>query len=562
MNLYHIIFFALNLILACLALSLSFLFYFFRGGSIYRAASSLMLVYGFWLIVEFLEFSSRITELQIFFSNMQFFILPVFSIIWVSYCFNISFNHSFFKAKSHRLLFLYPAVIFMLVFTNNRHRLIWNDAKALSGGFGITHDATLLSTIVFVILIASILAGVILLSKRPKDEFLYSRLRLAFTAGAALIAVAVSLIEWFTPTVSPLKLMPASIFVMGFISISIIRENVRLQIMLSKYDVLDTLKEPLFIVRADGLILFANQAAITMTDAADIEFPGSNIKYLIPSLGDLTEGVIFHEDLFYTINANAIMVSREDLLIISLTEITELKDSEISLKHLRDELEKQIENRTEKLNESNVQLEKLLEEKNILLQEVHHRVNNNLQLIISLLNLQGSRTDNDELKNYLKEAVARVQTIAMVHLMLYRSEDFTRINLRIYLEDLVKSILKENAEHLTMDFTDLICSTTTCIQIGMIMNEIILNALKYAYSIDEKEKRFYCSSRIEKQTESADRLHIEFRDYGKGLNPEEQNENQKSSLGFRIINTLVSQRNGELNIYNDSGCVYKLWVEL
>lgn len=558
MSFYPFLYFVINLTLACLTLSLFFLFYFFRGGSIYRAASSLMLAYWFWLIIEFLERTARSTDIQVFFSMLQYTVPPFFSILWISYCYNINRNKSFFRVKFRSLLFIYPLTVILLVLTSGRHHLLWTNLRFVQGHYGVIHDKTVLSAVIFYTLIASVVIGTVLLVRRPGDDFLYNRRRIGYTVGVAVFAVITALYEWFSINIESLELLPASFTILGLASLLLVKDKVQIQIMLHKYDVLATLKEPLFIIRMDGLMLFANDAGIRMTGAGDIEFPGRDIKELIPSLGELSEGVIFHEGRFYTVNTNPVRINKEDLLTIAFTEVTALKDSEINLKHLSYELEKQVQNRTEKLNQSKEQLEKLVEEKNILLQEVHHRVNNNLQLIISLLNLQGSRTENEELKDYLKEAVSRVQTIAMVHLMLYRSEDFSRINLRTYLEDLVRSILKENGEHLKMDFADLICSTTTCIQIGMIMNEIILNALKHAYSIDEKEKHFYCVSRIEKQKECADRLHIEFRDFGKGL----EKEQESSSLGFKIINTLVTQRNGELKVYNDAGCVYSLWVEL
>jgi len=332
-------------------------------------------------------------------------------------------------------------------------------------------------------------------------------------------------------------------------------------LLLNKYNVLSTLKEPLFLVKTSGLILFANDSATHLSGLREEQFYSKMLEDVIPPLKKLKEGVIFHEHLFFSVNINPVMREKDKILAVSLTEVTALKDSEISLKHLTDELENQVRNRTERLNQSNLQLEKLVDEKNILLQEVHHRVNNNLQLIISLLNLQRSRIEDDHLKIYLKEAVARVQTIAMVHQMLYKSEDFSRINLKHYIEDLLHSMLKEPQEALELHLCDIICSTSTCIQIGMIINEIVLNALKYAYTLEE-EKPFYCCTELEKNKNGDDRLHILFRDYGMGI-PENTLESKHSeSLGLRIINTLVEQRNGSLEVYNDSGCVYNIIVDL
>lgn len=555
------IYFMLNIITSCLTLSLGFLFFLSRGKAIFRSASILMFLFWLWLITELMEYFSPLVEVKMFFNTLQYFATGLLPIFWLNFCYQIRYDKSIFNKKINKLLFIYPVLVLSLVLSNSMHQLLWTNKRYIPGDYGISKDLQPLFDILIVVLFLAIFIGIAMLIFKPTKTLLQRGRSRWVIVCMGLLTISVSIFEWRNNYMHHFELTPLSMTFVGISALLYIQNSIRTQILLNKYNVLSTLKEPLFLIKNSGLILFANESAIKLSGVAETQFYGINIKYLIPPLSHLHEGVIFHNHSFYSVNINTIEIENDNLHTVSLSEVTALKDSEISLKHLSDELEKQIKNRTESLNQSNQKLEKLVEEKNILLQEVHHRVNNNLQLIISLLNLQGSRTDDVSLKDYLKEAVSRVQTIAMVHQMLYKSEDFSRINLKYYLQDLVKSLLKENVDNLKMDFTDIICSTNTCIQVGMIMNEIILNALKYAYNFEDKNKKFLCKSNIEKQQDQADRLHIKFKDYGKGIDLEIENTNRES-LGFKIINTLVEQRNGELKIYNDDGCVYELWVEL
>ncbi|WP_171832138.1 histidine kinase dimerization/phosphoacceptor domain -containing protein [Oceanispirochaeta sp. M1] len=551
----------LNIITSGLTLSLAFLFFFSRGKPIFKTATILMFLFWLWLISELMEYFAPVFEIKIFFNTLQYFATGFLPVIWLSFCYQIRHNKSIFDKKVNRLMFLYPIIVIGLVLSNPIHHLLWLNIEHFTGDYGLTKELQPLFDILIVFMFFSIFLGIGMLVYKPTRTLLQRGRGRWVIVFMGLFTISVSFIEWLVDYRHHFELTPLTLTFVGFSALLYIQNSIKTQILLNKYNVLATLKEPLFLIRDNGMILFANDSAIRMSGIAETQFYGINIKSLIPPLSHMKEGVIFHNHSFFSVNINAVEIENDSLLTLSLTEVTALKDSEISLKHLSDELETQIKNRTERLNQSNLKLEKLVEEKNILLQEVHHRVNNNLQMIISLLNLQGSRTEVNELKNYLKEAVSRVQTIAMVHQMLYKSEDFSRINLKYYLQDLLKSILKEDTDNLEMDFTDIICSTNTCIQVGMIMNEIILNALKYAYNIEDENKKFFCMSRVEKQKGVTDLLHIEFRDYGKGIDLELEDA-KNESLGFKIINTLVEQRNGELKIYNDNGCVYELWVEL
>ena len=136
---------------------------------------------------------------------------------------------------------------------------------------------------------------------------------------------------------------------------------------------------------------------------------------------------------------------------------------------------------------SEIEIKASLKEKNVLLQEIHHRVKNNMQIISSLLNLQTRYVDGDEIAmDVLKESQNRVSSMAMIHEKLYQSKDFVNINIADYLEKLVKDLLYSytipNGQVKTVvDSDDIKLNIETSIPCGLIISELVSNSLKYAF---------------------------------------------------------------------------------
>ncbi len=553
-------YYLLNLLTGCLALTLVILFYIFRGPEVYKYASRVMLLFWFWIATELMEYFSLIPDHKILFNVLQFLPVATLPIVWLNLCYYIRNGAKIRGVFKRRLPYLFSLTFILLVVTNHFHHLLWDEATVPEGAYAIVKEMKFLCNILVIMVFLMIFAGILILvlpGKSGRSKSVPGRALIVFFGIIALVA---AIWEWSSGYVFPFELAPLTFAMVAVSSLFSIRKYLKTQILLNRYNILYSMKDPLFLVRDNGIVIYANKAAMEEFHMRESDFFETEFKDLIPSMDEFDEEMIFHAGHFYYVNINSVYREHEGLYTVALTEVTELKDSEMSLKQLSDELEKQVLNRTESLDNTNRQLEKLVEEKNILLQEVHHRVNNNLQLIISLLNLQSRRSSDQELQDRLSDAVSRVQTISMVHQMLYRSEDFSRINLREYLEALIHSMM-HGAEP-ELEFCDLICSASSCIQIGMIMNEIVLNALKYAYPLDDENKKFSAKSFVEKRSDNSDRLHVLFRDYGPGIDEDALGAVEKDSLGFKIIKTLAEQRKGSMRVYNDGGCVYEFYVEI
>tara|TARA_Y100000589_G_scaffold328484_1_gene372693 strand:- start:824 stop:3811 length:2988 start_codon:yes stop_codon:yes gene_type:complete len=187
-----------------------------------------------------------------------------------------------------------------------------------------------------------------------------------------------------------------------------------------------------------------------------------------------------------------------------------------------------------------------LKEKEILLQEVHHRVKNNLQVISSLMNLQRSFVSDPSLVHVLEESQSRISTMSYIHESLYRNADFSSISFSEYLDRLSKNLVNSYSTpdckvHYKPNLDEVKLPLDQAIPCGLIVNELVSNVLKYAFK-GRVEGDFYL--RVQ---EKRGRVEIEVADNGVGL-PKNFEEKKSDSLGIYLIYALIEQLGGEIII--------------
>lgn len=199
-----------------------------------------------------------------------------------------------------------------------------------------------------------------------------------------------------------------------------------------------------------------------------------------------------------------------------------------------------------------------LREKEVLLAEIHHRVKNNLAVITGLLELQAINSENEDAHKVLKDSQMRVNSIALVHELLYQSDDFSQVDIPNYLKDLSRVIsnsLERTAIPVDIEFDldQIELEITQAIPCGLILNEILTNSYKHAFAGRKKGEIFISFKNSE------DKIVYKVRDNGIGL-PEE-NKEDKQSLGMTLVKTLGRQLNAETNIYSDNGASFEFRFE-
>ncbi|MBN1940285.1 MAG: PAS domain S-box protein, partial [Candidatus Aminicenantes bacterium] len=197
-----------------------------------------------------------------------------------------------------------------------------------------------------------------------------------------------------------------------------------------------------------------------------------------------------------------------------------------------------------------------LQEKEHLLQEVHHRVKNNLQIISSLFSLEAEHA-TEETRRILKQGQTRIRSLSLVHEKLYRAVNLSRINLSEYIQSLAKHLfhvyLVDPAQvRLETDFEDLSLDINSAIPCGLILNELISNALKHAYPEGRQGVL-----RIRLSRGPGGSVELEVSDDGVGI-PETLDIANPEGFGFQIINLLVGQLEAGLALDRKDGTTFTL----
>jgi two-component sensor histidine kinase/integral membrane sensor domain MASE1 len=228
----------------------------------------------------------------------------------------------------------------------------------------------------------------------------------------------------------------------------------------------------------------------------------------------------------------------------------ERMQAESKLRRANDELETRVRARTAELGAS-------LREKDVLLSEVHHRVKNNLQIVSSLLSLQASRLEDDALRRLFLESQSRIHSIALVHETLYRSNDLGRVNFGTYARTLLHGLGETQSaatRGISLDaHTDEVeLSTDVAVTCGLIANELVTNAFKYAFPEGRKGR-----VEIEVRRSPPSRIVVVVRDDGVGL-PEAIDPFTTRSVGLSLVAALARQIDAELEIDRSAGTSFRI----
>ena len=207
-----------------------------------------------------------------------------------------------------------------------------------------------------------------------------------------------------------------------------------------------------------------------------------------------------------------------------------------------------INNTNKKLRERNV-------EKDVLIQEIHHRVKNNLQFISSLVNMQMNSSSNDAEIHSLSDASRRIKAMALVHEMLYNQKETEGIEVKQYLEELIASLNDVvNSDKIPIKFTLNLCkisfNVSNSIALGMITSELVSNSMKHAFNGIEKPE-----IKIQLKIEEKNQVLFTVQDNGNGYTDIVET---RKTLGMRLIDIFSRQLKGMYQISNKIGCEYKI----
>lgn len=206
---------------------------------------------------------------------------------------------------------------------------------------------------------------------------------------------------------------------------------------------------------------------------------------------------------------------------------------------------------------TNKLLRRSVEEKEVLIKEVHHRVKNNFQLISSLLNLQSDLIVDEKALMAISEGRNRIESMALVHKYLYMTEDLRQIEMQLYVDQLIKSIISSfdstetkithqvEAEGVSFD-------VDTSVPIGLLINELVTNSVKYAFVGKETGKIKVIIRELDN-----DKYELIYSDDGVGI-PDDIDLDNLNSLGLELVQLLAAQLNGTMTYYVNNGTIFKV----
>lgn len=231
------------------------------------------------------------------------------------------------------------------------------------------------------------------------------------------------------------------------------------------------------------------------------------------------------------ISASTVNFSDELYIVMVVRDITERKEAENKIK-------------------------KSLEEKKVLLREIHHRVKNNMQIISSLLNLQATYTDDEKVVDILMESQNRVKSMAMIHEKLYKSTELARIDFKDYIYQLTiylrqSYVYMNSSIKIETEVDDIHLNIDTAVPCGLIINELVTNSIKHGFP-----NGMPGLIRV-KLSESNGEYTLSVKDNGVGF-PETIDFRNTDTLGLQLITNLVLQLDGTVDVIIDRGTEFKI----
>jgi PAS domain S-box-containing protein len=236
-------------------------------------------------------------------------------------------------------------------------------------------------------------------------------------------------------------------------------------------------------------------------------------------------------------------VERTFLCVERLQSIAALRD-------FNRDLERRVEDRTSELKAA-------LREKEVLLKEIHHRVKNNLQVISSMLNLQALHLPDAQARDMFAESQGRVQSIALVHESLYQAKDLSSVSFVEYLHSLVSAVFQAQSApggriESQVDAAEMRLPVGIAIPCGLIVNELVTNALKHAFPGGREGK-----IRVRLRRSDDERVELTVADDGIGL-PVGQDPSRAKSLGLDLVYTFAEQLEAEVRVRREGGTEFVL----
>jgi len=221
------------------------------------------------------------------------------------------------------------------------------------------------------------------------------------------------------------------------------------------------------------------------------------------------------------------------------------------------ETNENLKNEIEVRKETADKLKSSLDEKDVMLKEIHHRVKNNLQVLTSILNIQARASTNEETIKMLKNTHSRIMSMSLVQEQLYSNNDLAVVDFKLYVKLLVNNIytayrVRESRIRPIINIQDIELNVNTAIPCGLLINEIVVNAVKHGFNDNKKGE-----IKINMSKDENEFIHLEISNTGAVL-PDNIDYKKPETTGLELIRIIIIQLSAEVEVIQKNGVLYKL----
>ncbi len=522
------------------------------GTPIVRHAALLLLASAFWLFGVTVELAGSDLQTKIFWNKVQYFGAVTVPLGWLLLAGRILGQPQWMKPTHVASLAFVPMLTLIAAWTNEWHRLVWSSHElrftgsfyVLINGHGIVYwlyylYASILGTV----------ATFLLLRAVARERDLYKGQAGAFLLSG-LIPLSVSLLDLVRPDLFG-HLNPLPLALIGGV-VAVVWGITRFRsgdiVPIARKLVMESIADGVLVMDKALRLVDLNPAAQNLLQVNERDYIGRPMAQVWPQVAELmandsqtsghtTSWVVQNLDETRTLDIRvSALVDWQKVAIGSVIVVRDITEMISSTK----------------------QLQASLCEKETLLKEIHHRVKNNLQIISSLLNLQSNTVDNPLTLAQFQDSQNRIRSMALIHEHLYRSDDLARIDFSSYLHNLVDSLVQtyrsqSQSLNLKIETDPMLLDMDTAIPCGLIVNELVSNALKHAFP-QERTGQIGIVLRHERDKRQ---YHLVIGDDGIGI-PGDLDYQHTTSLGLQLVNSLARQINGTIALCRENGTQFDI----
>jgi PAS domain S-box-containing protein len=516
-----------------------------------RTGAVLLLASAVWMTGNALELASIDLPVKIFWDKVQFVGICVIPTAWLVYMLRFTSRDGWVTRRNLVLLGIVPMITLVLAATNEAHSLIWSGcALDTSGHTAIKVDIYGPWLWLFIAYsYIEIASGLLLLVQalvHSGQLYRWQASGLSLAVLAVWIVSIVSEVVGWRP-IPDIDLTPVALAVtVPVLAWGFYRLRQRDIMPVAWEAIVESMQDRVVVVDGQNRILDMNPAAQQLVGRSLSEVIGEPVEQMWaewPGVDtQISSGVATGREV--TLGDG----DEQRIYDVRSSPLTDWRGRSVSwVVVLRDITERV---------EAERQVAASLKEKEVLLQEIHHRVKNNLQIISSLLNLQAQQLENQQILEAFRDSQNRIRSMALIHEQLYGSHDLAGIDFGAYIQDLLTFLFRSyqaDSRQIRLDVeTDKVSlAIDQAVPCGLIVNELVSNALKHAFP-DGRQGGIRVVLGADEGL-----LALAVSDDGIGL-PEGFDHRTSTSLGLQLVNSLVSQLDGEIMLEPGQGTGFKV----